>query len=366
MATKTKERATAPANSAKAEKPGANGRPPLPAEKLKQLYSMMLKCRTMEERIKILFKQGRFTGNYYAAIGQEAIEVGSAIDLRPTDWIAPSHRDFTSNLIKGTPLNNMIAQLYARKTSPDQGRSSPAHCGYAPLNIITPASTIAAQLNIGTGVALALKMQKKDDIVMAFCGDGATSLGFWHEAMNFAGVRKLPIVFIVQNNRWAESVPLSMQTAIEDLSVRAQGYGFPGITVDGQDVVAVYRVATEAIERARNGGGPTMIECKTYRWFGHSEIDPAKYRDAEEVEFWHSQRDPLPLTEQYMQKHNVWSDDWKQKLLDDFNKQLEEAIQFAENSPWPEPEEALDHVFSFSIRERELDRKTIQPAAVKH
>jgi TPP-dependent pyruvate/acetoin dehydrogenase alpha subunit len=355
MATRTKER---PAETASSQ---PNGTSPYPAEKLKQLYALMLKCRTMEDRVRILFKQGKFSGNYYAATGQEAIEVGAAIDLRPSDTIGPSHRDFICNLIKGTPLKSMISQLYARKTSPDQGRSSPAHCGYAPLNIITPASTIAAQLNIATGVALALKMQKKDDIAMAFCGDGATSLGFWHEALNFAGVRRLPIVYVVQNNRWAESVNLKYQTAIEDLALRAQGYGFPGITVDGQDVVAVHRVCTEAIRRARNGDGPTMIECKSYRWFGHSEIDPAKYRDPEEVEYWRTQRDPIPLMEAYMGKHGAWDDAWKQEVLDEFNKELEEAIQFAENAPFPEPEEALDHVFSFSTRERELNRKVWSP-----
>ena len=178
MATKTKERpANASAQDAKQPSP-VNGPTPIPAEKLKQLYTLMLKCRTMEERIRVLFKQGRFSGNYYAAVGQEATEVGICTDLRPTDTIAPSHRDFIANLIKGTPLNLMISQIYARKTSPDQGRSSPAHCGYAPLNIITPASTIAAQLNIGTGGALANKMKKNDDVVVAFSGEGSTSLGF--------------------------------------------------------------------------------------------------------------------------------------------------------------------------------------------
>ncbi|MBI2681806.1 MAG: thiamine pyrophosphate-dependent dehydrogenase E1 component subunit alpha [Acidobacteriales bacterium] len=355
MATKAKERTETTASL------------PIPVEKMKQLYAMMLRCRTMEERARILYKQSRFSGNYYAAIGQEAIEVGAAIDLRPSDCVAPSHRDFIAGLIKGVPLKSLFSQLYARKTSPDQGRSSPAHGGYAPLNIITPASTIAAQWNIGTGVALALKMQKKDDITMAFCGEGATSLGFWHEAVNFAAVLQLPIVYVVQNNRWAESVNIKYQMRNEDVATRAAGYGIPGISVDGQDVVAVYRVVQEAIERARKGGGPTLVECKSYRWFGHSEIDPAKYRDAEEVEFWHTQRDPIPLTEEYMRKHGVWSDEEKQQVLDAFNKDLEEAIQFAENAPWPEPVEALDHVYSFSIRERalELDRKTWTPQALK-
>ena len=362
MATKTKERsAAAPAQSRKAAAANAygqtNGAEPLNAETLKRLYSYMLKCRTLEERARILFKQGKFAGNYYAAVGQEATEVGCTIDLEKEDCVAPSHRDFIAHIMKGTPLKYMFAQLYARKTSPDQGRSSPAHCGYAPLNIITPASTIAAQLNIGTGVALAYKLQKKPNIVVALSGDGSTSLGFWHEALNFAGVMKLPIVYVVQNNRWAESVSVTMQTAVEDLSIKAQAYGFPGLTVDGNDVVAVYRVAQEAIRRARSGQGPTLIECKTYRWYGHSEIDPAKYRPPEEVEYWKS-RDPIPAMERYLTERNLWSDAWKQELIAGFSKEIDEAIEFAENSPYPEPEECLDHVYDFSIRDRELNRKS--------
>ena len=363
MATKTKERTAPAVKNGKQEAiqtATSNGAPPISEEKLKQLYSTMLKCRMLEEKARMLFKQGKFAGNYYAAVGQEATEVGCAIDLKPEDTVAPSHRDFIANFIKGAPLNVMYAQLYARSTSPDKGRSSPAHCGYAPLNIITPASTIAAQLNIGTGVALAYKMQKKPFIAMAFSGDGSTSLGFWHEALNFAGVQNLPIVYVIQNNRWAESVNINLQTKVEDLSVKAQAYGFPGITVDGNDVVAVYRVAQEAIHRARIGGGPTLIECKTYRWYGHSEIDPAKYRSPEEVEEWKA-KDPIPRMEEYLKKKNLWSDAWKQKVQDDFNQEIDAAIEFAESSPFPEPVECLDHVYSFSIRDRELNRKTWTP-----
>jgi TPP-dependent pyruvate/acetoin dehydrogenase alpha subunit len=311
----------------------------------------------VEERARLLFRQGKFAGNYYAAVGQEATEVGVTMDLLPEDTVAPSHRNFVTNIMKGTPLKLMYAQLYARKSSPDQGRSSPAHCGYAPANIITPASTIAAQLNIGTGVALAFKMQKKQNIVVALSGDGSTSLGFWHEAVNFAGVQKLPIVYVIENNLWAESVSTSLQTAVEDLSVKAQAYGFPGITVDGNDVVAVYRVMREAIGRARQGGGPTLIECKTYRWYGHSEIDPAKYRTSEEVEYWRS-KDPIPHMERYLSERGLWSDQWKQQISDEINREIDEAIDFAEKSPYPEPEECLDHLYSFDIRERELNRKT--------
>jgi pyruvate dehydrogenase E1 component alpha subunit len=199
---------------------------------------------------------------------------------------------------------------------------------------------------------------------VAFSGEGSTSLGFWHEAVNFAGVHNLPIVYVIQNNLWAESVNVKLQTKVEDLSVKAQAYGIPGITVDGNDVIAVYRVASEAIHRARNGGGPTVIECKTYRWYGHSEIDPAKYRTPEEVEYWKS-RDPIPFMERYLSKQKLWSDDFKKGILEEFQKELDAAIDFAEKAPFPEPEEALDHVYSFSIRERELNRKTWTPTVLQ-
>src|SRR5689334_12224543 len=179
MATKARERIDRPSREESQQTSSGNGAEPLSPELLKRLYSYMLKCRTVEERARTLFKQGKFAGNYYAAVGQEATEVGCSIDLEKEDTIAPSHRDFIANIMKGTPLKFMFAQLYARKSSPDQGRSSPAHCGYAPLNVITPASTIAAQLNIGTGVALAYKMQKRDNVCVALSGDGSTSLGFW-------------------------------------------------------------------------------------------------------------------------------------------------------------------------------------------
>jgi TPP-dependent pyruvate/acetoin dehydrogenase alpha subunit len=327
---------------------------------LRRLYAYMLKCRMVEERIRLLYRQGRFAGNYFAAVGQEATEVGATVDLLPEDTIAPSHRNFVTHIMKGTPLPLMFAHIYGRKASPDQGRSAPAHCGYAPLNIITPASTIAAQLNIGTGVALAYKMQRKPNIVVALSGEGSTSLGFWHEAVNFAGVHKLPIIFVVENNGYAESVPVALQTAVENISVKARAYGIPGITLDGNDVIAVYLATREAIHRARSGEGPMLLECKTYRWYGHSEIDPAKYRDPAELEYWKS-RDPIPTMERYLQSQNLWSDQWKEELMADINREIDDAITFAESSPPPDGDEALDHVFSFSIRERELEHKLWEP-----
>lgn len=337
-----------------------DSRAPLGETILRRLYSYMLKCRTVEERIRLLFRQGRFSGNYFAAVGQEATEVGATMDLLAEDTIAPSHRNFVTHIMKGTPLTLMFAHIFLRKDSPDQGRCAQAHCGYAPLNIITPASTIAAQLAIGTGVALANKMQKKASVVVALSGEGSTSLGLWHESLNFAGVHHLPIVFVLENNLWAESVPARLQSAVDDFSIKAQAYGIRGITVDGNDVVAVYRASQDAIRRARGGDGPTLIECKTYRWYGHSEIDPAKYRTVEELEYWKS-RDPIPAMERYLQQRGSWAESWKEELLAEFDKEIDDAIEFAEKSPYPDPEEALDHVFSFSIRERELNRKVWAP-----
>ena len=349
-----------PISTVVTEVPEEKSTEPMDTELLRRLYAYMLKCRTVEERIRLLFRQGRFAGNYFAAVGQEATEVGTTIDLLPEDTIAPSHRNFVVHIMKGTPLRLMFAHIYGRKTSPDQGRSAPAHCGYAPLNIINPASTIAAQLSIGTGVALAYRMQRKSSIVVALSGEGSTSLGFWHEAVNFAGVQKLPIIFIVENNGYAESVPVALQTAVENISEKARAYGIPGVTVDGNDVVAVYVAMRAAIDRARTGGGPTLLECKTYRWYGHSEIDPAKYRDSEELAYWKS-RDPITNMERYLESNSLWSNQWKEELMAAFNLEIDDAISFAESSPHPDAEEALDHVFSFSIRGRELERRIWEP-----
>ncbi len=326
----------------------------------RRLYSYMLKCRMVEERIRVLYRQGRFAGNYFAAVGQEATEVGVTLDLLPEDTIAPSHRNFVTHIMKGTPLPLMFAQIYGRKTSPDQGRSAPAHCGYAPLNVITPSSTIAAQLNVGTGIALAYTMRRRPNVVVALSGEGSTSLGFWHEAVNFAGVRRLPILIVVENNGYAESVPVALQTAVDDISVKAQAYGIPGVSVDGNDVVAVYAAAREAIDRARKGEGPTLLECRTYRWYGHSEIDPAKYRDPAEVAYWKA-RDPITAMELRLESAQLWTERWKRELESEFTREIDEAIAFAESSPAPEGKEALDEVYSFSIRERELERKVWEP-----
>jgi TPP-dependent pyruvate/acetoin dehydrogenase alpha subunit len=314
-------------------------------EFLLSLFRTLLKCRMCDEKARVLFRQAKFAGNFYSGVGQEATEVGAAFGLREDDWIAPSHRDWTANIVKGAPLKFCFAQLFAKATSPDRGRSSPAHMGYPPLNVITPASSIAGQLAVGTGVALGLKKLGKDSVVVAYFGDGATSFGGFHEALNFAAVHRLALVCVCQNNYWAESVPLRLQTALKDLSRRADAYGFPGISLDGNDVLAVYEAAQTAIARARAGEGPTFLECKTYRWYGHSEIDPAKYRTKEEVEAW-KKRCPVARFEKHLLEKKILTEAKKNEIVSQITAEINEAVDFAEQSPYPDPSELSDHVWA--------------------
>lgn len=309
------------------------------------LYRMLVKCRMCDEKARILFRQGKYKGNFYSGVGQEATEVGTAFSLRPDDWVAPSHRDWTANIIKGAPLKFCFAQLFAKVTSPDRGRSSPAHMGYPELHVITPASSIAGQLNVGTGVALGIKKLHQDAVVVSYFGDGATSFGGFHEALNFAGVHKLPIIYVNQNNLWAESVPLRLQTALTNLSDRAKAYGFPGISLDGNDIMAVYEAAQTAIARARAGEGPTLLECKTYRWYGHSEIDPAKYRLKEEVEAW-KKRDPIAAFDRKLVDKKLLTDAKKKEIAEAITREINEAVEFAEQSPYPDASELNDHIWA--------------------
>lgn len=319
-------------------------RPQLDKKELLRLYTLLLHCRRLDERCRIMFRQGKFAGNFYSGVGQEAIEVGFLSQLKKGDWLAPSHRDFVGNLVLGMPLKMMMAQLFVRATSPDRGRQAPAFCGHPDYGVISPAATIGAQTNLGTGIALAFKMQKKPHVVVATFGDGATSSAAVHESLNFGAVHKLPIVYVCQNNLWAESVPLRLQTAIVDMVERGRGYGLESVSVDGNDLPKVYEVAREAIDRARRGGGPSFVECKTYRWYGHSEIDPAKYRDPKEVEEW-KKREPIPRFEEFLAERKLFREDLKKEILAKFDKEMDEAVAYAEQSPYPAPDEALEHIY---------------------
>lgn len=314
-------------------------------DELKGLYYNMNLVRQVDERCRRLFKQGRFQGTYFSAVGQEATVVGPCYGLRPDDFIGIQHREIGAVITKGLPIKYLMAQLFARKDSPDRGKSHPCHYGWKPMGIVTPASTIAAQTVIVTGSALAWKIQKKDNVAIAFVGEGATSNGVWHEALNFAGVHSLPVVFIVQDNLWAESVPKRLGVPLDNLADRAKAYGFAGVTIDGNDLMACYETSQEAVRKARRGEGPTLIEMKTYRWYGHSEIDPANYRTSEELEMW-KKRDPVPRFEKLLMERGVVDEALKQATLQRIEREIEEAIEFAEKSPHPDPSEIMEDVYA--------------------
>jgi TPP-dependent pyruvate/acetoin dehydrogenase alpha subunit len=311
----------------------------------RELYTFLLRTRLLDERMRKLFKAGRFAGTYFSAVGQEATTVGPTYALRPTDWVAPSHREIGALVTKGVPVETILAQVYARRNSPDKGKSHPCHYSAPQHRFFTPASTVAGNTVVGVGIALAFKVRGEDSVVECYFGEGATSRGGWHEALNFAGVQKLPVVFICENNLWAESVPASMQAAISDFSERARAYGIPGVTIDGNDVLETYRTAREAVDRARRGEGPTFIEAKTYRWYGHSEIDPADYRTPEELAAWKA-RDPVPRLERQLTAAGIIDTALREAIVADINREVDEAIRVCEATPYAPPEEALTDIYA--------------------
>ncbi len=324
-------------------------------ETMMGLYNGILTTRTLDERLRKLFRQGRYAGTYFSAVGQEACDVGPAYGLRDEDIIAPSHRDIGASVAKGVPLKEIVGQVYARSNSPDKGKSHPCHYGSRAKGVITPASTVASQTIVGTGCAMAFKIQKKDNVVIALFGEGATSRGGWHEALNYAGVHKLPVIYICQNNLWAESVPATLQAAIERFADRAVAYGIPSMTIDGNDVFLVYKHTSDAIKKARSGGGATFIECLTYRWYGHSEIDPADYRRKEELEYW-KQRDPIVNAEKALMDLGLLTTDKRESMIEHINQEIDEAVSEAENAKYSDPEEAYLDVYSesFPVKREEI------------
>jgi pyruvate dehydrogenase E1 component alpha subunit len=317
------------------------------------LFERLVKTREFDARMRRLFRQGRFEGTYYSQIGQEACDVVIAFQMQKEDFVGPSHRDLGASTGKGVPLKYLAAQVYNRVDSPDEGRYTACHYWHPDYWIMQPATSIAMNWIAATGAAFGFKMLKKDNVAVAFCGDAATAHGDFHEACNFAGVHALPIVYVVQNNLWGESLPVSLTTALTDLSHRADAYGFPGVSIDGNDVVRVWNTTREALERARGGDGPTLIEMKTYRWFGHSDIDPADYRSDDEVQAW-MERDPIPRYEEYLRERGLLDDDRVEAVQKRVREEIEEAIDFAEESARPDLDDYLSKVFAEEYRGFEI------------
>jgi TPP-dependent pyruvate/acetoin dehydrogenase alpha subunit len=317
----------------------------LAPEQLLDMFYWLKLIRGFDERLSILVKQGKVRSGVYTGIGQEAIIVGTCFGLRPEDYICPLHRDLGALLMKGVEPRTMMAQMLARTTGLSKGRDSALHSGVPELGIFGNTSMLGANLPVAAGIALTFKMEKRDNVVIAYFGEGASNTGDFHEALNFAGVQQLPIVFICENNQYAYSVPLEKSMAIDDVAIRAEGYGFDGVAINGNDVLAVYQASLGAIARARQGDGPTLIECKTYRWHGHSEHDKAFYRTDEELAMWKS-RDPIPTFTTYLRARHVLDDQKLQDVEARVASTIDEAVEFAMNAPDPAPEEAVTDLYA--------------------
>ena len=304
-----------------------------------ELHRWMTCVRLLDSRMLSLQRQGRI-GFYGVATGEEAAVIGSAYALKSEDWIFPALRQGGAALVRGMPLKYYIAQCYGNSLDVQKGRQMPCHYSYKPAHFVAWSSCIGTQLPHAVGVAWAAKLKKDPMVVMAYMGDGATSEGDFHVSMNFAGVFKLPVVFFCQNNQWAISVPFKQQTASASIAVKAKAYGFEGVQVDGNDVLAVYQVAKEAIEKARTGGAPTLIEAITYRIEGHSSSDdPTRYREEGEVQEW-KKRDPIERFRKYLEFGSLWDARKEAQLEEELNGQITRAIKEVEAAP-PLPIESL-------------------------
>ena len=318
----------------------------LSKEQLLDVYYKMLLSRTVAQRERMLNRMGK--GPFaISGEGQEAAQVGVTYALRPGhDWVLPYYRDMGVALTVGQTARDLMLELLSRAEAISSGgRNMPSHFSDPKLHIVSGSAPVATQLPHAVGVALASKLRRLDEVVAVFFGDGATSPGDTHEAMNFAAIYKLPVIFVCEHNMYAISVPWRLQSAVDHVAIRAQGYGFPGVTVDGNDVLAVYAAAKEAVERARNGEGATFIEARTYRLVPHSsDDDDRRYRSREEVEEW-TKKDPLPRFQAWLQQHDLIDQRGLDELQQKAAQEVDEATDYAEKAPTPDPESALRHVF---------------------
>lgn len=325
------------------EVPGAIG---LGKDQLLDIYYKMFLARTLGQRERMLNRMGKapfaVTGE-----GHEATQVGTAYALKPGhDWVVPYYRDIGVALVFGqTPRDLLLAHLARRDDISSGARNMPSHFSDPRLHIVSGSAPVGTQIPHGVGVALASKLRNTDEVTAVYFGDGATSTGDCHEAMNFAGIHKLPVIFVCEFNSYAISVRWSKQAAVENVAERAKGYGFPGVTVDGNDVLAVYRAARKAVERARKGEGPTFIEAKTYRLVPHtSDDDDRRYRTKEEVDEW-AKRDPIPRFRSWLMEHDVIDKAGIEEIETRAMKEVDQATEEAERAPKPDPESVFEHVY---------------------
>ena len=309
------------------------------------LYYFMRLNRAVEDTMVKLFRQNKIVGGLYSSLGQEAVSVGTAYALEKKDWLAPMIRNIGALLVKGVPPRDVFMQHMAKYDSPTKGKDGTSHFGdLENLHIVSPISMLGDLIPVMTGVAIAGRYLGQRIVAMTWIGDGGSSTGVFHEGLNFAAVQKAPFVLVLENNQWAYSTPVKRQVPLENLADRAKAYGIPSYTVDGNDVVAVYTTAKEAVERARSGEGPILMEVKTFRRLGHAQHDPAEYVPKEMRAYWEA-RDPIMLYEKFLTSKKLLDANAIKGTGEKIDQLLSAERDFAENSPMPPAEFAAQGVY---------------------
>jgi len=313
-------------------------------DKLMWMYETLVLIRRFEEQAKREADQGRILGTH-SAIGEEATPTGICAHLRDDDYVLGNHRSHHHCIAKGVDINEMMAELLGKATGTNKGKGGTMHIADATKGMLGANGVVGSNIPVATGCALSAKVQGKDNVSVVFFGDGASSQGSLHESMNLAAIWNLPVLFVCENNRYAESTPFEYAVAGQSVANRAAGYGMPGVTVDGQNVIEVYEVAGEAVERARRGEGPTLIEAMTYRYHGHFGADnPMGYRTPEEQKYYED-KDCIIAMEKFLIENGTATQKQLEEIDNNAKDRVEKATQFAIDSPYPEPSELLSDVY---------------------
>ncbi|CAB1240716.1 thiamine pyrophosphate-dependent dehydrogenase E1 component subunit alpha [Clostridium sp. MT-14] len=310
-----------------------------------KFYKTMTKIRAFEKNIESLSLNGEIPGFVHLYIGEEAIATGVCANLTDRDYIESTHRGHGHTIAKGADINRMMAEIFGRETGFCRGKGGSMHIADFNVGMLGANGVVGGGYNLAVGAALAIKYQKRKDVSVVFFGDGASNRGTFHEAANFASVFKLPVIFVCENNQWASTTPYRTTTSVENIADRAVGYNMPGVIVDGNDVFKVYEAAKKAVERARQGQGPTLIEAKTYRIKGHFVGDPEKYRTKEEVKEQFDKNDPIKNFEEKVLDKKLMTREEMDKIKAAADKSLEEAIKYAKDSPFPDPSELYEDLY---------------------
>ncbi len=315
-------------------------------EQLLDLYRTMLRIRRFEERVKELFLEARLYGSVHLYIGEEAVATGACAALQPGDVISSTHRGHGHCIAKGLELGPMMAELMGKATGYNHGKGGSMHIADLDKGMLGANGIVAAGIPISAGAALGFWIRGEPRVAMCFFGDGGANHGAFHEGINFAAVYKLPVVFICENNQYAQYQSVQQDLPIENVADRAAAYGIPGVIVDGSDVLAVYDAAKQAVERARRGEGPTLIEAKTYRFEGHFLGDPEPYRTKEEVAQARASKDPITRFAAVLQQLGVATAERLEQLDEEIRAEVERAVEFGESSPEPGPDLLLTDIFT--------------------